>query len=652
MYSHKKSSFFKITNKHIALFLLIFLLKNSPTLHAQHVYKVDLPEIKNIVQDSLHRIWVLSENNALFRLEGSTKIALPNPKRIIGLRQLDETIIAYSNTQVFTINYLNDEWLEEKVFNTQQTDDLQFNSTHQYLRRQGQKFYINEEICFDGEDQFEDFSAYQIGAHNAQWFIWNKDHIMSLCENIQNSYVADSILCLLPSRNQKEPEFILKEKGWIILEKENINIVKNIQDTLTNACACGGKVWLSSKKQTQVYSLRNRKLIESKPITDKTYYCINNTQIASQSNGFLSIDPKGTVENIYIDFIKTNGVKLDRLRNYQANGAKQNFVVQLSSNLPPISGKEYYYQLNGKEDKWTSFDIREALLIEVEKGDKFVLNVRSDNNGEIKTTPKICQFNHQEEKEISGWKFVAIGLFILSLISLAANWKNRTERKKIERLKEQLQLQSEVSNMSNKVRQLQMNPHFLFNALNSIGGLIALNKNKEARKYLNELSQLMRSMLTQDPESNLQLKDEILLLEKYLSLEQLCSNQGFEYSINISEESLGNLTIPGMLVQPFVENAIKHGIRWKKEKGQIIITFYKQKNRIKCIVDDNGVGRAYAETKKVPGHNSVALNLIHERLSTHFKFMSKDELIKIIDKEESGVAKGTQVEIIIPILAS
>ena len=133
----------------------------------------------------------------------------------------------------------------------------------------------------------------------------------------------------------------------------------------------------------------------------------------------------------------------------------------------------------------------------------------------------------------------------------------------------------------------QLNPHFMFNALSGIQNLMNKNEIDNANKYLSKFARLTRNVL--DDKELISLSQEKNLLDDYLQMEQL--RFGFKYEINCSENlDLANIEIPSMLLQPFVENAVKHGISQKAIDGKIIITFSRQANDLDLTVTDNGNG--------------------------------------------------------------
>ena len=193
----------------------------------------------------------------------------------------------------------------------------------------------------------------------------------------------------------------------------------------------------------------------------------------------------------------------------------------------------------------------------------------------------------------------------------------------------------------------QMNPHFIFNALNSVNSFIAVNDERTANKYLSDFSYLMRSVLENSEEDFIPLQKEIDLIELYLRLEHFRFRDKFNYSLKVDDSiDIDAFLIPPMLLQPYIENAVWHGLRYKKEKGQLIVHFkHKTSNTIEISISDDGIGRTKSKalkTKNQKSHNSKGMTNIKKRVAILNK-MYKDKVdVEVKDfKEEEDV--GTEV---------
>ncbi|MGN6196629.1 MAG: histidine kinase [Ginsengibacter sp.] len=231
--------------------------------------------------------------------------------------------------------------------------------------------------------------------------------------------------------------------------------------------------------------------------------------------------------------------------------------------------------------------------------------------------------------------------------------------KSIEAEKQLRKQKAELDNISKQLAEMQlaalrsqMNPHFIFNALNSIKKFMLTNEAENADKYLGKFSRLIRSILNTSREANISLEKEIDMLSLYLELEKLRFGKKLNYRIEVDEPlAEGSVFIPTMLVQPFIENAILHGIMHKESDGEIVISFKDFEEYLEINVRDNGVGRKVASqilSDKKDGHSSLGIEVTTKRLQALKTDHQIPAGIEIIDLEENGNAAGTLVKIFVP----
>ncbi len=234
-------------------------------------------------------------------------------------------------------------------------------------------------------------------------------------------------------------------------------------------------------------------------------------------------------------------------------------------------------------------------------------------------------------------------------------------RKQFSREKEKQNLLLKVKDSEIQALQSQMNPHFIFNSLNSVLEFISNADTASAVKYLTKFSRLIRLVLEFSRRKNILLFDEIELLTLYIELENIKSETGFNYTFSIDENlDLKNDEIPSMLIQPFVENSIIHGIQNKMRiaeqkksvyKGELTISFIKQGSFLKCIIADNGVGREKAleiKNNKLLNHLSLGMRITEDRLNLFSKAHCKIEYFDLKDENNNPI--GTKAEILIPLI--
>lgn len=209
--------------------------------------------------------------------------------------------------------------------------------------------------------------------------------------------------------------------------------------------------------------------------------------------------------------------------------------------------------------------------------------------------------------------------------------------------------------LEQKQLRAQMNPHFIFNCLNSIQHYMVYNDIQNANKYLTEFASLMRKTLDIVGNNSITLMQEKDYLENYLLLEQMRFDHHFSYEISIDKNiDEHQVEIPPMIIQPFVENAIRHGFQYleNERQGKLVISFKEQGNNIICSIDDNGIGRKKAAALKsnhIQKHQSFGISLTKQRIELMNKLKHIGYDLSIIDKESAdGQALGTQVIFKIP----
>lgn len=200
-----------------------------------------------------------------------------------------------------------------------------------------------------------------------------------------------------------------------------------------------------------------------------------------------------------------------------------------------------------------------------------------------------------------------------------------------------------------KTLRTQMNPHFIFNALNSVNSFIASNDERAANRYLTDFSLLMRAVLENSENDFIPLEKEIELLELYTKLEHFRFKNKFDYNITVDKNVVVNdFVIPPMLLQPYVENAVWHGLRYKKTKGHLNITIVQTaSDEIKITISDDGIGRENSKALKTEHQqkqNSKGLGNIKKRVLI-LNSMYKDKVDVFIDDLQKGVDPGTKVEV-------
>ncbi len=218
-----------------------------------------------------------------------------------------------------------------------------------------------------------------------------------------------------------------------------------------------------------------------------------------------------------------------------------------------------------------------------------------------------------------------------------------------------LKANQERIELEQKQLRAQMNPHFIFNCLNSIQHFVVANDIKNANKYLSGFALIMRQTLENSKESNITLRKEITYIKNYLSLELMLFEDKFAYEISCSDDiDTDTVEIPTMIIQPFIENAIRHGMAYLKDKkGELSVKFYKENGNLYCKIDDNGIGREQSQKLKIVSemvYESQGMELTRQRLALVSKSVGSDYDIQITDKKNaSNEPEGTTITIKFPL---
>lgn len=246
--------------------------------------------------------------------------------------------------------------------------------------------------------------------------------------------------------------------------------------------------------------------------------------------------------------------------------------------------------------------------------------------------------------------WIVLGALVAAVLIVILIYQRRLQKNHLEK--------SELNRMLSETRMLalraQMNPHFIFNAINT-GQNFILNSNQAAAyDYLAKFARLLRLVLENSDKSFVPLEDEVLQVGLYLELEAIRFENAFSYSINMEDALKDGVTeVPGMFVQPLVENAIIHGIsNLQSGRGELHLYFSREGDILKCLIRDNGVGRKRAaeiKKRKQIAYTSKALSNIEQRLHALKARFGKEVGLQINDLEKAGVPCGTEVILALPL---
>jgi sensor histidine kinase YesM len=233
-------------------------------------------------------------------------------------------------------------------------------------------------------------------------------------------------------------------------------------------------------------------------------------------------------------------------------------------------------------------------------------------------------------------------------------FEEQLKQQQLESEKTKAELQQQKTELEMQSLRAQMNPHFIFNSLNAINLFILENNIKQASAYLSRFSRLVRLILQNSKLPLIPLESELEALELYLELEALRYDNHFDYTISVDDElDVFSLKVPPLIIQPYAENAIWHGLMHKPEKGHLAIALFEQDNRLFCKVTDDGVGRKKAteiRSKAAFTHKSMGMEITATRIAMLQQKEQLDSYITITDLIlADGSAGGTEVTIKLPV---
>lgn len=313
-----------------------------------------------------------------------------------------------------------------------------------------------------------------------------------------------------------------------------------------------------------------------------------------------------------------------------------------------------YEKLGQPEQALSHFKLYKEATDSLNNNEAIRNSTRAEMNFEF-DKKEALQKKEQEKKEIvykeaakrHQQQIVFVILFILAIFGIVFLIYNRLQ------LKKTLTLQKELAEYEQKALHLQMNPHFVFNCLGSISSFIVQNGTDSAIKYLAKFSKLMRLTLEYSKETLIPIDKEIESIQNYLELEQLRFNQRFDFVIKKGADIEDDMALPPLLLQPFVENAIIHGLIPKKENGNIVVDFSITNQSLVCTIIDDGIGFHKSQELKeslVSLHKSMALDITKKRLQMMQTFSSKVSYVNIEEiNGPNGTILGTKVVLNLPI---
>ncbi len=382
-------------------------------------------------------------------------------------------------------------------------------------------------------------------------------------------------------------------------------------------------------------------------VNNDTVYVATNDGLSffnSKKVGINSIPPPVYITKVKI-MNKDTSVLDTYTLPYNKNFIEINFVGLSYRTAGNIT---YKYRLTGVNDDWVITKIPQILYPILSPGEYKFEVVAMNKDGIYSTTPAVILFIIKPPFWNTFWFYGLCVLLFAIILRMFFYYR-------IKNIKKRNSLKLELNKYMQQALCQQMNPHFIFNSINSIHKFILENDKDLSSYYLSKFSSLMRQTMENSMKDTISLREEMDTLKLYLDLEQLRFNRSFDFEIQLNEDmDVGLIEIPPFLFQPYVENSIWHGLMNKKdERGKIDIKFSIEGGLLICSITDNGIGREKAHELKANStkvHKSYGTSITEKRISALFSLINIESGVKYEDlTDERGKAIGTRVIIKIAI---
>ena len=368
------------------------------------------------------------------------------------------------------------------------------------------------------------------------------------------------------------------------------------------------------------------------------------------TKGLLYMKDKNAMDSLsrspILSGVSINGTPLKAFENTSLSYDQNDIVFQyLTINFRQNGNIPYRHRLLPVQEAWTETNERTINFSALENSN-YTFEVQSRNVDGFWSASTTFEFQIHPPFWKTGWFLSVMTLLISSMIYFY--YKSR-----INQIRNEAEVIKQMADLESSALRAQMNPHFIFNSLNAIQGYIAEGDKALANRYLSQFSKLIRIALQHSQVSKVPLEDDLNSLKHYLELEQLRFKDNFDYKINVQENlDFSEIDIPPMLVQPFVENAIIHGLTKKESKGLIELDFQKENGFLWVTIADNGIGIEVSKKQKLEqlsSHKSVGMSVTERRLNM-LKGVKGTGKVSVKElKDKKGNAIGTQVVLQIPL---
>ncbi len=608
------------------------------------------------------RLLAFTDNSGVYEIKGKKIIQKYFPEkggRLMDIVETKEGVLVSSSTSSFLIPYQNGQLIffkEKRKLFAKARNTIE----HQFLNQLfGQKLLVYDSIqqnIYTSFSQSHQLNQYQLKSAKE---IYYTDYPI---KNISAMFYDDRQGQLYLGTNQGVLSLKNEKIDTVLIVNEKIKSITSlemVQDQLWMGTASNG-LWTYDIQSATLNSILDASYIRRiRPDTDSTVLVCTNeglfivhttTQKIVQEYSTKDGIPINEIQDVYAEgdtyiyVATTNGIALvDRqmktpvslsshdlqmdqvlinnevvgLQNtydfsYQENNLKLDYHLRSYASNGEI---QYYSKLEPLQKEWEKSKKRSATYYGLNSG-KYSFHLKAEDiYGNEVSLENPLQIKIRKAYWQTNW-FRILSIFLLG--GGLIYFLTRREVIQKEAVEKEKQLNRRMATLELSALKAQMNPHFVFNALGAIQYYIQVHEVEAADAYLTRFAQLMRRFLDSSKEKLISLKDEIALLRIYTDLEKMRFESLFTVDI-IVEKGLGleDHYLPSMMIQPFIENAVNHGLSERRDgKGALTIFFYEKEEVLHCEIKDNGIGRENAKKAKRKGHLSRGMSIIQEKIQT------------------------------------
>lgn len=443
---------------------------------------------------------------------------------------------------------------------------------------------------------------------------------------------------------------------------ENNGLLSNSANRLLYA---NKRLWIGTAQGLNAINLSTNKIetyrisdgLLSNVIVDLAYF--NHRIWLATYKGLCTVPEDYVSQNLaapqlYLNNIKINGKEIN-LNQFNKNNVLKFSENNVEFNFSGINYQSrefltYKYRLIGLSENWVTLSGRNnKVTFQGLSPGTYLFELKAFNDKGLASN-NIIKIGFSIKKPWwSTWWFWTIAVLVLGFLSFYLYRVSVIEKQKQEKIQDELRI-SQLASLK-----AQMNPHFMFNALNSIQDFILTNDKKSANIYLGKFSDLMRLILDMSNQSHVTLANELKALNLYLELESVRFENTLEYKLTIAPDiDITDWQLPSMIIQPFVENAFKHGLLHIRNNRKLEIDFKLKDKLLYVTITDNGIGRSESERinkEREKKHTSFATGATNRRLELLNKKENQKIQIKYTDlRNEQGQPSGTKAELIITLI--